>query len=102
MICQRPALSGKLSIIAGTVVVGDIDTRTLRAALEALPRRPERIVVVDEDAVPPALDKQLRDMDAFVPTGSGVIYLRRQSATLLRGRVFRRALPADAGRGHLA
>jgi hypothetical protein len=32
-------------IVAGTVVDGDVDTRTLLAALEMLPRRPERIVV---------------------------------------------------------
>jgi hypothetical protein len=69
-------------IIAGTVVNGDIDTRTLRAALEALPRRPERIVVVNTEALP-AREKQLRNLDAFVLTGSRIIYLRRQSETLL-------------------
>jgi hypothetical protein len=70
-------------IVAGTVVSGDVDTRTLRASLEALPRRPERIVMVDADAMPPANEIQLRDLDAFVPIGSRVIYLRRQSGTLL-------------------
>ena len=81
---ERPPSSETRSrVIAGTIVVGDIDTRTLRAALEVLPRRPERIVVVDEEAMPPALDEQRRDLDAFVPVGSRIIYLRRQSATLL-------------------
>jgi hypothetical protein len=70
-------------IVAGTIVDGDIDTRTLRAALEALPRPPERIVVVDADSEPRVHERQLRDMDAFVPIGSRVIYLRRQSGTLL-------------------
>ena len=70
-------------IVAGTAVDGDIDTRTLRLALEVLPRRPDRIVVVDADAVTPALDKQTRDLDAFVPIGSRVIYLRRESPTLV-------------------
>jgi hypothetical protein len=69
--------------VAGTVVDGDVDIRTLSAALEALPRRPQRIVVVEADAVPPALEKQLHDLDAFVPIGSRVIYLRRDSATLV-------------------
>ena len=55
----------------------------MRAALEALPRRPERIVVVDTHSELPAHDKQMRDLDAFVPIGGRVIYLRRQSATLL-------------------
>jgi hypothetical protein len=70
-------------MVAGTVVDGDIDTRILRLALEVLPRRPERIIVVDADAMPLALDKQTRDLDAFVPIGSRVIYLRRESATLI-------------------
>jgi len=70
-------------IVVGTLVNGDVDLRTLRAALEALPRRPERIVVVDAEAVPPGHEKQWRDMDAFVPIGDRVIYLRRQSQTML-------------------
>lgn len=70
-------------IVAGTVVNGDIDARVLGAALEALPRRPERIVVVDTETLPLGHEKQMRDLDAFVPIGSRVIYLRRQSATLL-------------------
>ena len=70
-------------VVAGTVVNGDIDRRALRAALEALPRRPARIDVVDTEALPLRHEKQLRDLDAFVPVGSRVIYLRRQSPTLL-------------------
>ena len=68
-------------IVAGTVVSGDIDRRTLLAALEALPRRPERIVMVDNEALPAGHEKQWRDVDAFVPVGARVIYLRRQSQT---------------------
>ena len=70
-------------IVPDTVINGDIDPRTLRAALEALPRRPEQIVVVETKALPPGHEKQLRDMDAFVSIGSRAIYLRRQSPTLL-------------------
>jgi len=81
---ERPrAPETRSRIVAGTVVDGDIDVRTLRLALEVLPRRPDRIIAVDADAVPPALDKQTRDLDAFVPIGSRVIYLRRDSPTLL-------------------
>jgi hypothetical protein len=74
--------ASRARIVAGTIVEGDIDTRTLRAALESLPRAPERIVTVDADAMPPEHEKQWRDLDAFVPLGSRVIYLRRQSPTL--------------------
>jgi hypothetical protein len=70
-------------IVAGTVVDGDVDPRTLRAALEALPRRPERIVLVENEVLAPGQEKQLRELDGFVLTGSRVIYLRRQSPTLL-------------------
>ena len=81
---QKPARASETPsrMVAGTRVDGDVDTRTLRAALEALPRRPQRIVMVDDDAMPSAHDAQLRDLDGFVPIGSRVIYLRRQSVTL--------------------
>ena len=39
--------------------------------------------MVDDDALPAEGDKQFRDLDAFVPVGSRVIYLRRRSPTLL-------------------
>ena len=69
-------------VIAGTQVVGDVDTRTFRAALEALPRRPDRIVVVGGQAIPPAFARRMQDVDGFVPAGSRVIYLRREGTTL--------------------
>src|SRR5262245_65600182 len=69
-------------VIAGTQVVGDVDARTLRAALEALPSRPDRIVLVGAQAIPPAFARQMQDVDGFVPVGSRVIYLRREGATL--------------------
>jgi len=81
---KRTGLSEHPShVIAGTAVDGDVDPRTLRAALEVLPRRPERIVLVDSEALPPGHETQLRDLDAFVIAGSRVLYLRRQSPTLL-------------------
>jgi hypothetical protein len=79
---ETPSAS-RTRIVAGTIVEGDIDTRTLRAALESLPRAPERIVMVGADAMPPEHEPQWRDLDAFVPLRSRVIYLRRQSPTLL-------------------
>jgi hypothetical protein len=79
---QLPAKAASPRVIAGTVVVGDVDTRTLRSALDALPRRPERIVMVSDDALPPAVRRQMRDLDGFVPTGSRTIYLRQRSVTV--------------------
>jgi hypothetical protein len=82
---KRTTSSEKASriIVAGTLVDGDVDPRTLRAALEALPRRPERIVLVENEVTVPGQEKQLRELDGFVLTGSRVIYLRRQSVTLI-------------------
>ncbi len=81
--CQNrewPAVSTlRTRIIAGTVVSGDIDPHTLTAAIDVLPRRPERIVVVDAKQLP--MTKEC-DLDAFVLRGRSVIYLRRQSPTL--------------------
>ena len=38
--------------IAGTIVVGQVDRRTIQSALEVLPRRPARIVIIDDAAAP--------------------------------------------------
>ena len=67
--------------VAGTIVVGQVDRRTIQSALEVLPRRPARIVIID-DAAAPSGAHRARDLDGFVPVGSSVIYLRRQSPTL--------------------
>ena len=85
--CQErewaPSPRSRTRIIEGTVVNGDIKARTLAAAIAVLPHRPERIVVVDTKDLPLNNDPPLRGLDAFVLCGSSVIYLRRQSATLL-------------------
>ena len=78
---QSPASPSGI-IVAGTVVIGDFDRRILRAVLEVLPRRPEKIVFVDTEALPLEHEKWFRGLDGFVPVGSRVIYLRRQSPTL--------------------
>jgi hypothetical protein len=69
-------------VIAGTTVTGDIDRRTLQSALEVLPRRPERIVIIDIARMPRGRAAEMRDVDGFVLSGDHVIYLLRQSATL--------------------
>jgi hypothetical protein len=69
-------------IVAGTVVMGAFDPRTVRTILEVLPRRPETIVFVDIKELPSAHEKQFRGLDGFVPIGSRVVYLNRQSPTL--------------------
>ncbi len=69
-------------IVAGTVVIGDFDPRTLRAVLEVLPHPPGTIVFVDTESLLSAHEKQSRGLDGFVPVGSRVIFLRRQSPTL--------------------
>ena len=78
---ERGRTDGPQRTIAGTVVVGQVDRRTIQSALEALPRRPARIVIID-DAAAPSGAHRARDLDGFVPLGSSVIYLRRQSPTL--------------------
>jgi hypothetical protein len=78
-----PPSESPTRILSGTVVNGDVDARTLQAAIDALPRRPERIVVVETKALPPPQESRLRDLDGFVLSDSRVIYLRRQGPTLL-------------------
>ena len=76
---QLPEGGASTQLVAAAVVV---DRRVIEAALEALPRRPPRLIVIDDALLPPAIQRQLRDLDAFVPRGESTIYLRRQSRTL--------------------
>src|SRR5262245_17959165 len=68
--------------IGTTVVAGEVDVKTLRDALEALPRTPTRIEMVDDRRLSAGTLKQIADMDAFVIEGQQTIYIRRQSRTL--------------------
>jgi hypothetical protein len=67
--------------IAGTIVVGEVDVGVFRLALSALPRSPDRIVVVADSAMPGIADR-VRELDGFVPRGTRDIYLRRDGSTL--------------------
>jgi hypothetical protein len=68
--------------IGDTVLIGDFDVPTLRAALEVLPRKPALIEVVDDRDLSAAVRKEVADLDAFVPVGTQTICLRRQSPTM--------------------
>ena len=65
---QGPVVCGRGAqrTIVDTVVTGSVDARTLRAALEVLPRRPKRIDVVDDQDLPAAVLKEVARLDAFV------------------------------------
>ena len=65
-----------------TVVVGTIETHTIRAALAALPRRPDRIEIVAADELLPEIRDQIHRMFGFVLKGSRTIYLIRGSAII--------------------
>lgn len=75
------AESRSLHDIAGTIVAGDVDVGVFRLALSALPRPPDRIVVVSDSAMP-GIAGQVRQLDGFVPQGTSVIYLRHDGLTL--------------------
>ena len=53
-----------------TVVVGTIETHTIRAALAALPRTPDRIEVVAADEVLPEIRDRIHQKFGFVLEGS--------------------------------
>src|SRR5512147_1488474 len=73
---QVAARDRSLRTIIDTVVVGEIDVSTLRAALEALPRRPKRIEIIDDDEISVDLRKRVADMDAFSVVGSQTVFVR--------------------------
>jgi hypothetical protein len=67
-------------VTAGTTAAAE--RQVLKLALRALPRRPARIAVIDLTEAKPDVQVTLRQLDAFVLTGSPVIYVVRQSRLL--------------------
>lgn len=65
-----------------TVVVGTIETHTIRATLAALPRTPDRIEVVAADEVLPEIRDRIHRKFGFVLRGSRTIYLIRDCALI--------------------
>lgn len=72
------------------IVYEGADAAAHRAALihaiELLPRRPLRVVIVDASEAKPETQRVLQELDAFVVAGSQVVYVVKQSA-LMRGAV---------------
>ena len=68
--------------VDGTVIVGTIQTHTIRAALAALPRRPDRIEIVAADEMLPEIRDRVHRMFGFVLKGSRTIYLIRDSSII--------------------
>jgi hypothetical protein len=62
--------------------IAELDPATLGEALTLLPRRPERVVVIDCEQARPEVRPHLIRLDAFVTRGGRVIYLVKQSAVV--------------------
>lgn len=61
-----------------------VQRAALIGALQLLPRLPVRVAIIDASEARPAVQKILRELDAFVVEGSRVVYVVKQSA-LMRG-----------------
>jgi hypothetical protein len=62
--------------------------RVVARAVKLLPQRPQRVVVVDADSVPPALRRRIQSAEGFVTPGDDTVYLKKQGLTFhhaLRG-----------------
>jgi hypothetical protein len=75
-----------------------VERAALIGAIELLPRLPARVAVIDVSEAKPEVQKILRQLDAFIVEGSGVVYVVKQSG-LLRGAIagsslYRHALAA--------
>jgi hypothetical protein len=60
--------------------------RVVARALKLLPRQPQRVVVVDAERVPPALQRSIERAEAFVTRGDPTVCLKKE------GVVFHHAL----------
>ena len=57
---------------------------TVARVIRLLPRPPEKVVVIDADASGQSLHDKLQHVEGFVPYGTRVVYLVKQSDTLQR------------------
>jgi hypothetical protein len=55
--------------------------RVIARALKLLPRQPQRVVVVDAERVPPALQRSIERAEGFVTAGDDTVYLKKQGLT---------------------
>jgi hypothetical protein len=55
--------------------------RVVARALKLLPRQPQKVVVLDPDSVPPALQKGIEKAEGFVTTGEKTVYLKKEGLT---------------------
>lgn len=55
--------------------------RVIARVERLLPRRPERIVVLDASRQPPALQRRVEEAEGFVTVGSTTVYLKKQGST---------------------
>jgi hypothetical protein len=80
-----------LQIVTRQLIVTDgsgheAERDVLIAALRLLPRLPVRVAVIDAHRAEPEVRSRLLRLDAFIVTGSPVVYVVRQSALLERAR----------------
>jgi hypothetical protein len=68
--------------IGPTTVVGESDPDLWKSVLDLLPARPERIEVLDLEALSGPTRQKLRGLDAFVLGGQTTLVVIRQGATL--------------------
>ena len=82
------------SSTAATAIALDIEPkcaecdRVIGRVLKLLPRKPERVVVIDASRSSPALQRGIDHAEGFVTTGVNTVYLKKQGSTFqhaLRG-----------------
>jgi hypothetical protein len=65
-----------------TIVEGASDGALWERVLDLLPSRPERIVIIDLDALEPGARERFKALEAFVLTGIAAVIVVRQGPTL--------------------
>ncbi len=69
-------------VVGTTMIVGDVNQALWERALDTLPVRPSRIVILDVKSLSSAWQQKVRRLDAFVVDGSATVFILRQASTL--------------------
>jgi len=83
LIVEQAVLWGQGTPLSGDTRCGECN-EVIRRIEKLLPRRPERVVVIDTGREPPGFQRQIRHAEGFTIPGDTTVYLKKQGPTFQR------------------
>jgi hypothetical protein len=83
LIVEQAVLWGQVTPLSGDTRCRDCN-EVIRRIEKLLPRRPEKVVVIDTGREPPGFQRQIRHAEGFTIPGDTTVYLKKQGPTFQR------------------